>query len=225
MDSLKSRPDDETTFVPKSPKSFERGACRVQHWLSPKEEEVTFPAAVGRYHIFLNYGCGWCHQILQVLALRGLSEDCISVTHTGLHRGTGSGTPEYEGYVIHEDKSGFGLRNMNQVYNIGYDGTTTGDPEPYGVKQLTVPVLFCKRTKRVVSNDPAQMIMRLDHLAEDLGGGKGTASLYPPHLREEIENVNNTTYLPLHHHHLPFFLHLPFLPSFLGQPHCVPRNK
>jgi len=196
MDALKSRPDDETTFVPKAPQSFQRGACRVQHWISPKgEADSPFPAEPGRYHVFVNYGCGWCHQLLQVIMLRGL-EESISITHTGLHRGAGRGTPQYEGYVIPEgaDKSGYNFRNMNQVYNIGHDGSPTGDPEPYGVNQLTVPVLFCKKTKRVVSNDPAQMLMMLDYLAEDLGGGKGSTSLYPEKLRDEIEHVNSIVF-------------------------------
>jgi len=184
---LKRRPDDETTFVPKAPRSFDRGASNVQNWIE-KSPDALFPPEPGRYHIFVNYGCGWCNQLLMVCNLRGLTKTAVGVTHTGLYRGSGRGTPSYQGYVFAEgtDTSGNGFTCMRDVYNA--------DGRNYGANQLTVPVLFDKKTKRVVSNDPAQIHLMLDLYADELRGCAPplgtTPRLYPPALASEIEAVN-----------------------------------
>lgn len=196
MQLLKARPDDETTFMPSAPDAFQRGANNVQGWLAPRgEADAEFPAEPGRYHVFLNFGCGWCHQLLQVLTLRGLlavdaagrTTSPVGVTHVCCYRSGPRGTPEYQGYAIAPgaDTSGLGLTCMRDVYNVGTPGGNA-----YGTAQLTVPVLFDKRTKRVVSNDPAQIHLMLDFLADELGGHSRGGTLYPPELREEIERVN-----------------------------------
>eukprot|EP00931_Biecheleriopsis_adriatica_P009124 TRINITY_DN110228_c0_g1_i1.p1 TRINITY_DN110228_c0_g1~~TRINITY_DN110228_c0_g1_i1.p1 ORF type:complete len:376 (-),score=60.51 TRINITY_DN110228_c0_g1_i1:76-1203(-) len=187
MEALKTRPDDETTYTPKAPGSFQRGACCVQNWIEdPTTPDTTFPAEPNRYHLFVNYGCGWCHQVLQVRALRKL-ENAISITHVGCYRTGQRGTPDYLGWSIPEDadKSGNGFRSIWEVYNA-YD-------RKYGNEQLTIPVLFDKKTRKVVSNDPAHMLLMMDFLAEQLRGhSDATASppLYPEALRAEIEAVN-----------------------------------
>lgn len=167
----------------------------MQGWISSVTE---FSPEPGRYHIYLNYGCGWCHQLLGVLALRGLyrsdsdcSEQPITVTHCGCQRAGGPrGTWEYQGYSIPPgaDATGVGLSCMRDVYNVGTPGGCG-----YGTNQLTIPVLLDKKSKRVVSNDPAQIMLMLDYWAESLGGGS-SGSLYTPELREEIEAVNSVVY-------------------------------
>lgn len=192
LEALKSRPDDETTFTPKAPGSFERGACNVQQWIDTESagkhgESALFPPERNRYHVFVNYGCGWCHQVLLVRALRGLQES-VSVTHVGCYRGTHiapRGSPDYPGYMIPagaDKSSGCNFTCMREVYNA-FDGQ-------YGVDQLTIPVLFDKQTKRVVSNDPAQILLMLDHWAETLGGNSADNTLYPKDLQTQIEEVN-----------------------------------
>lgn len=181
MDVLKARPDDETTFVPKAPGSFQRGACNVQKWLDGNAS-AEFPATPGRYHIFVNYGCGWSHQVLLVRAFRGL-QSSIGVTWVGCYRTGERGTPTYGGYALDIDASGFGLTNIREVYNLA-DGS-------YGVDQLTIPVLLDKTSKRVVSNDPAQILLMLDFLADQLRGGPHDSGLlYPASSQAEIEAVN-----------------------------------
>jgi putative glutathione S-transferase len=55
-----------------------------------------------------------------------------------------------------------------------------------------------KKTAKVVSNDPAQMLLMLDFHAERLASNpeapRATPSLYPPELREEIEAVNKVVF-------------------------------
>jgi putative glutathione S-transferase len=139
MDDLKSRPDDETTFVPQAPNSFHRGPCNVQNWLDANDC-AEFPPEPGRYHLFLNYGCGWCHQVLQVLELRKIDSNGVSKTHVGCYRDGARNTPEYKGWAIQvatEGSTGRSFNCMRDVYNA-FDGN-------YGLEQLTIPVLYDKK--------------------------------------------------------------------------------
>src|SRR5437868_3887130 len=45
-----------------------------------------FPAAAGRYHVYVSYACPWAHRTLITRALRGL-EDAVSVTVVDPHMG------------------------------------------------------------------------------------------------------------------------------------------
>ena len=60
------RPDDELSFL--VPGGFERGKNRMQRWILPDTDHAP---ATGRYHLFLNYSCGWSHQALLVRSLKG----------------------------------------------------------------------------------------------------------------------------------------------------------
>merc|ERR1711862_333461 len=110
-------------------------------------------------------------------------------------------TPDYLGYIIPpgSDTSGYHLRCMRDVYNL-YSLNSGASTHGYGTEQLTIPVLFDKMSGKVVSNDPAQILLMLDHWAEGLGGIKPKgdschgSSLYPSNFRTEIEAVNSVLY-------------------------------
>eukprot|EP00392_Amoebophrya_sp_AT5.2_P017872 g18294.t1 len=179
LEALRSRPDDETTFRPTATGSFDRGPNRLQNWISDPD----FPPERDRYHLYVNYGCGWAHQVLLVCSLRKIP---ISKTHVCLYRDRENprGTPEYSGYQIFNDECG--CKHMRDVYNA-FDGC-------YGSNQLTIPVLFDKRQRRAVSNDPAQILLMLDFFAEQLGGTGDIHSLYPLSLQKPIEAANEIVY-------------------------------
>lgn len=166
------RPEDELAFPMKAAGSFQRGKNRCQDWVG---EGQAYPPASGRYHVFVNYTCGWCHQVLLVRALKGL-EDCISVSHTQLN----SGPPK--GWLIRRDPTGNGFGSAFDVYNSG--------GVDYGSNQLTVPILFDKQTRRVVSNDPAHIQIMLNRVFNAWAKNPGL-DLYPAgEKREEIEKMN-----------------------------------
>eukprot|EP00929_Paragymnodinium_shiwhaense_P086303 TRINITY_DN46819_c0_g1_i1.p1 TRINITY_DN46819_c0_g1~~TRINITY_DN46819_c0_g1_i1.p1 ORF type:complete len:417 (-),score=50.03 TRINITY_DN46819_c0_g1_i1:38-1228(-) len=214
MDILKARPDDETTFLPKAAGSFNRGACRLQNWIEDSPEAFFSPKP-GRYHVFLNYGCGWSHQVRMLLALRKLdSPGGVSITHVACYRGPGRGTPDYKGWIIPDaaqtDTSGYAFDCMRDAYNKarmvpGPDADAV-DGEYYGVTQLTIPVLFDKETGAVVSNDPAQILLMLDFQAERLSSSteatRRSPQLYPcggegvdeERIRSKIEEINAVVY-------------------------------
>mmetsp|Transcript_11228 Transcript_11228/g.29973 ORF Transcript_11228/g.29973 Transcript_11228/m.29973 type:complete len:338 (-) Transcript_11228:60-1073(-) len=172
---MTTRPDDETKYTPKAPGAFERGPNNLQHWV---KEGGDFPPASGRYHVFINYGCGWSHQVMLARAAKGL-QNVVSMSHTGLKLLGARRTPEYRGWSLPEDPTGNGFASAYDVYNSNLD---------YGQAQLTVPILFDKESKRVVSNDPAHILLMLNSSFDAWAERK--EDFYPVDWQEEIERWN-----------------------------------
>jgi len=64
----------------------------------------------------------------------------------------------------------------------------SNNPE-YGNTQLTVPILFDKQLKRVVSNDPAHILFMLNEAFNEWAT-KPSLDLYPESKRAQIEQIN-----------------------------------
>jgi len=174
-----NRPDDEVIFAPKAPGSFQRGKNNLQNWILPGGR---FEPVAGRYHLFVNYGCGWCHQCMLTRAVKGL-DHVVTMSHTGLTRLGKRGTDDYRGWSIPEDPTGHGFTSAFDVYNAGTD---------YGREQMTTPMLFDRETKLVVSNDPAQIVLMFNTVFQEFAENK--IDLYPEPLREQIEQVNSVVF-------------------------------
>ncbi|CAJ1428118.1 unnamed protein product, partial [Effrenium voratum] len=166
------RPDDELAFP--MPGGFDRGKNRMQQWILP---DSPHPPASGRYHLFLNYSCGWSGQALLARSLKGLTE-VVSISHTLQCPVRPNGWP-----ILQPDPTGNGFTTACEVYN-------SNNPD-YGTKQLTVPILFDKESKKVVSNDPAHILLMLNEAFGDMGN---SLDLYPVDKRQEIEEVNSILY-------------------------------
>lgn len=175
VDDIHLREDDETKYTPSIEGSFQRGPCNLQDWIGQGE----YAPDSGRYHVFINYGCGWCHQVMIAIQLKGLG-DVISISHIGPKRLGERGTPSYGGYALASDPTGNGFKHAGDVYNSNRD---------YGVNQLTIPILFDKKTKKVVSNDPAHIILMINCIFE--AGDSKAIDLYPPQRRIAIEAWND----------------------------------
>jgi putative glutathione S-transferase len=157
------RPDDELSFLGGG--VFERGKNRMQKWVLPASEH---PPAANRYHLYLNYACGWSHQCLVARALKGL-QHVITVSHTYQRK-----------RLIPPKPTGNGFATLRDVYNANNE---------YGDEQITVPVLFDKVANRVVSNDPAHILLMLNE-AFDEWATEPARELYPAGERARIEEIN-----------------------------------
>ena len=115
-----------------------------------------FPAEAGRYHLYVNYGCPWATRTLIVRKLKGL-EDIISFSSVHWHLAQGGwrfATPQdndAEGEnVIPDPIPGHeGFTHLKDVYfesERDYSG------------RFTVPVLYDKKTNRIVSNESSEII-------------------------------------------------------------------
>ncbi|WP_311514874.1 glutathione S-transferase family protein [Oligella urethralis] len=139
-----------------------------------------YPAAKGRYHLYVSLACPWAHRTLIVRALKGL-EDMISLSVVHWHMGDQSwsfeaGDGVIADPIIHADY-------LHQIY-------TLAKPDMTG--KVTVPVLFDKQAKKIVNNESADIIRILNEAFNDLGALPG--DFYPLPLRGEIDEINERIY-------------------------------
>jgi len=146
---------------------------------------AAFPAEAGRYHLWVAYGCPWASRTLAFRVLKGL-EDIISfspATSAFMSQGwmfaEGPDGPEPDGYPLW------------RLY-------VAADPDHTG--KATVPVLWDKKTRRIVNNESSEIIRILNTAFDHITGNR--LDLYPEPLRAEIDrwnaliypNVNNGVY-------------------------------
>jgi putative glutathione S-transferase len=139
-----------------------------------------FPAEPGRYHLYVSLACPWAHRTVIVRRLKGL-EDVISMSVVDPVR-------DERGWAFREGR-GHGADPVNGFAFLS-EAYRSSDPSFSG--RVTVPVLWDRRTGRVVNNESAE-ILRMLNSEFDAWGDAGL-DLYPEALREEIDAVNDGVY-------------------------------
>ncbi len=168
--------------------------------------EAAFPAEPGRYHLFVALNCPWCHRVTLARGILGL-QDAVSMDVAFPSRTndddpvapnlwefnpgriaslTGTTLPE----CTPETATGQGYRLVRQIY------------EAEGASEASVPILYDKVSKRIVSNESADIVRMLNGQADGLGSSVPTEArhdLYPadPMLREEIDGLNEGIYVAI----------------------------
>jgi glutathionyl-hydroquinone reductase len=144
-----------------------------------------YPAEPGRYHLYVAAACPWAHRSIITRRFLGL-EDAISLSFVHPHRDE-RGWAFTEGYE--DPVNGFAF--LGEAY-LASDPTFEG--------RYTVPVVWDRATRRIVTNDYPHITTQL----ETAFAGLATTplDLYPEPLREEIDalkavlfdDVNNGVY-------------------------------
>lgn len=142
-----------------------------------------FKAEAGRYHLYVMLGCPWAHRTLLYRAAKKL-DGIISVDYTlptdrtqGWTFGTDPVYPDSGEDSLH------GYRYMHQVY--------THDTKDYTGK-VTVPVLWDKKTSKIVNNESSEIIRNLNSAFDAITGDN--TDYYPPELQDEIDRLNDKIY-------------------------------
>ncbi|MCO8169071.1 glutathione S-transferase family protein [Pseudomonas sp. 21LCFQ02] len=165
--------------------AFQRENAQRRNWVTADggpgpSGEGGFAAQAGRYHLYVSLACPWAHRTLIVRQLKGLEKliDVSVVSWLMLENGwtfdpqTGSTGDALDG-----------LEFMHQRY-------TKDDPNYTG--RVTVPVLWDKKLKRIVSNESAEIIRMFNSAFNELTGNP--LDLYPEHLRAQIDELNEQIY-------------------------------
>ena len=164
---------------------FIRQTSSFRHWITADGSagptgDAGFKAEKDRYHLYVSLACPWAHRTLIFRHLKGL-EDYISVSVV---------SPDMleHGWTFDKDNHStgdalFDSEFMHQIY--------TRNKADYSGR-VTVPVLWDKKTQRIVSNESAEIIRMFNSAFNALTGNE--RDFYPQSLRSEIDEINEFVY-------------------------------
>ncbi|BBN83907.1 glutathione-dependent reductase [Pseudoalteromonas sp. A25] len=169
----------------KSDGKFEREAAKLRNWVTKDGSagptgEAGFKASSGRYHLYVSLACPWAHRTLIFRALKGLTEH-ISVSIVSPDMLANGWTFDTASGSSGDDLYGHDF--MHQLYTLN-DSNYSG--------RVTVPVLWDKQLKRIVSNESSEIIRMFNSAFDDITGN--TDDYYPEHLRTSIDEINDFVY-------------------------------
>ena len=158
---------------------FVRRDSTFRNWVTA-DGSSAFSPEPGRYHLYVSLACPWAHRTLIFRKLKRL-EEIISISvvepvmsEQGWMFGSGAG-------ATLDSINGFGY--LHEVY-------TAADPSYTG--RVTVPVLWDKSTRTIVSNESADIIRMLNSGFDAYTDVK--IDYYPEALRSRIDEINALVY-------------------------------
>jgi glutathionyl-hydroquinone reductase len=161
---------------------FRRSDSQFRHWITA-DGSSGFKAEAGRYHLYVASNCPWAHRTLIFRALKKL-EHAITVAYAlpGLRE---------QGWLFERNPqfpdctpdTVNGFRHLHQAYSAS---------DPHYTGKVTVPVLWDTKTRRIVNNESSEIIRMLNSEFRGIAGDD--TDYYPPHLRNEIDRMNDLIY-------------------------------
>mmetsp|Transcript_11049 Transcript_11049/g.23682 ORF Transcript_11049/g.23682 Transcript_11049/m.23682 type:complete len:328 (-) Transcript_11049:53-1036(-) len=165
---------------------FVRADAQYRNWVTKDGSpgptgQGGFKAETGRYHLYISLACPWAHRTLIMRELKGL-HDIISISVVNWVMLEKGWTFEANPGVIPDPINSANF--MHEIY-------TLDNPQYSG--RVTVPVLFDKQTRKIVSNESSEIIRMLTEAFDDLPGVL-PGDYYPAEHRAEIDQVNERVY-------------------------------
>lgn len=165
--------------------AFKREQAKLRNWVTADGEagptgEAGFKAESGRYHLYVSLACPWAHRTLIYRHLKEL-ESHISVSVVSPDMLSSGWTFEQETGSTGDHL--FDAQYMHQIY-------TRNNPSYTG--RVTVPVLWDKKTNRIVSNESSEIIRMFNSAFNGITGNE--LDLYPAELAQEIDDINEFVY-------------------------------
>src|SRR5262249_31700134 len=164
---------------------FVRPTTRYRNWITANGSPGPsggggFPAARGRYHLYVALACPWAHRTVIFRILKGL-EDAVSMSVVepiygpqGWKFGSRAGaTPD----------TANGKSELAEIYLLA-------DPKFTG--RVSVPVLWDKERRTIVNNESAEIIRMFNSAFNRFTNV--TTDYYPTELRQEIDRINALVY-------------------------------
>ncbi|UCE63523.1 MAG: glutathione S-transferase family protein [Nitrospirota bacterium] len=159
--------------------AFKRQEDAFRDWVKA-DGSSSFPPVSGRYHLYVSWACPWAHRTIIVRKLKKLKEVIGMTVVDPIRDDRGWAFRDGSGHTS-DPVNGFAF--LRQAY-IATDSEYQG--------RVTVPVLWDKETRRIVSNSDDD-IMRMFNV-EFNRLTESTVDLYPEGLRDEIDQLNMVIY-------------------------------
>lgn len=142
-----------------------------------------FPAASGRYHLYVSLACPWAHRTLMMRSLKGLEAVIgVSIVDAVLSE---------KGWYFSENPGAIPdsvnqAEYLQEIY-VKADAKYTG--------RVTVPVLWDKERSTIVNNESREIIRMFD--TEFAEFATRTNDLYPQDLQQQIDDTIDKIYMPV----------------------------
>jgi putative glutathione S-transferase len=136
------------------------------------------PAEAGRYHLYVSLACPWSHRAVIARELMGL-DAAVSISFADPFRDARGWA--FSGGPYTDELNGFSF--LGQAYaatDPGFDG------------RVTVPVLWDKETRQIVSNESSDIMRTFE--TQFAAVATRHPDLYPEALRGEIDALNERVY-------------------------------
>jgi len=164
---------------------FVRVSSQFRNWitvdgLAGPSGDAGFKAEPDRYHLYVSLACPWAHRALIFRAIKGL-ESIISISVVHWHMAENGWTFKAGDDVVQDIVNG--ADNLYQIY-------TSAKSDYSG--RVTVPVLWDKKTRTIVSNESSEIIRMFNSAFDGIGARSG--DYYPIGLRSEIDELNKKIY-------------------------------
>ncbi|MEY2493753.1 MAG: glutathionyl-hydroquinone reductase [Verrucomicrobiota bacterium] len=159
--------------------TFERQEDAFRDWVR-HDRSTPYKPERGRYHLYVSFACPWAHRTIILRKLKGL-EDAIGMTVVDPVR----------------DERGWAFRNgpghsEDPVNGFEFLSQAYGATNPIYRGRVTVPVLWDKQSKRIVSNSDDDLLRMLNSEFSEFA--KNDYDFYPADLRREIDALNKVVY-------------------------------
>jgi len=148
---------------------FKRRDAQLRSWIKD-EADAEFPSESGRYHLYVTHGCPWANRTSIVRNLKGL-QDVVSISFLF----GGSHKPGIGWHFTEEspDPNNPKFELLKEIY-LQHD--------PKYEATISVPVLYDKKTKRIVNNESSEIIRMLNGSFNRFAKN-ASLDLYPPELK------------------------------------------
>jgi len=158
---------------------YDRQDDAFRHWVTDDGSSV-YPAAKGRYHLYVSLACPWAHRTIIVRRLKQL-DNVVGMTVVDPIR-------DDRGWVFRAGPGNTvdpvnGFQFLSEAY-------TATDPEYQA--RVTVPVLWDKETRRIISNSDDDIMRMFNHAFNRLT--ESSIDLYTKDLQTEIDELNAFIY-------------------------------
>jgi glutathionyl-hydroquinone reductase len=141
-----------------------------------------FPAAAGRYHLYVAWACPWARRTTILRRLKGL-QDVVGLSAVGSFMGEDGWAFYDEPGVVPDSVNG--AHDLREIY-------AKADPDYTG--RVTTPVLWDRETATIVNNESREIIRMLD---TEFGEFATTdADFLPEGLRDEVDATIDAIYEP-----------------------------
>jgi putative glutathione S-transferase len=167
-------PDEQTKAG-----AFKRQEDAFRDWVK-RDGSTAYRPEAGRYHLYVSYACPWAHRAIIMRRLKGLETTIGMTVVDPLRDEQGWAFRDGPGHS-HDPVNGF--RFLSEAYQAT-------DPAYRG--RVTVPVLWDRKSKRIVSNSDDDLLRMLNREFVDFA--KSDYDFVPEDLREQIDALNKTIY-------------------------------